>query len=153
MLGNISRGPRKHFPIKHIFKKTFTLYQNIKRVSKDTEALSTAIFLRRTLTLWRIKRAGRVLVITKLAHPQCSSSHNLKEACKGSLKKKISPAFANKACNRIKASTFTGRSYRVRQKVESSHKWTLLWQHAAFWCLHHKTAPPSRRLLPMHTWQ
>lgn len=60
-------------------------------------------------------------VITKPAHPLHSGSHNLEEASKGSLKKKISPAFGNKVYNRIKASTFTGRSYRVSQKVESSH--------------------------------
>lgn len=61
-------------------------------------------------------------MITKLAYPHCSRSGNVKEASKGSLKKKISSAFGNKAYNRIKASTFTGRSYRVSQKVESSHK-------------------------------
>lgn len=91
-------------------------------MSKDTEALDIAIFLRRTLTLWRIRRVGRVSVITKLACPPCSSNRNLEEASKGYLKKKISPAFGNKAYNRIKASIFTGRSYRVSQKVESSHK-------------------------------
>lgn len=55
-------------------------------MSKDTEALDTAIYLR-TLTLWRIRRAGRVPVITKLAYPHCSGSHNLEEASKGTLKK------------------------------------------------------------------
>lgn len=92
-------------------------------MSKDTQALDTAIFLRRTLTLWSIRRAGRVPVITKPAYPHCSSvARNLEEASKGSLKNKISSAFGNKAYYRIKASTFIGRSYRVSQKVESTHK-------------------------------
>lgn len=85
-------------------------------MSKDTEAQDIAVFLR-TLTLWRIRRAGRVPVITKLAYPHCPSSRNLEEASKGPLKKKISSAFGNKAYDRIKASTFTGRSYRVCQKA------------------------------------
>lgn len=99
----------------------------MKRVSKDTEALNIAIFLRRTLTLWRNRRAGRVPVITKLAYPHRSSRGNMEEASKRSLRKKISSAFGNKGYNRIKASTFTGRSYRVSQKVESPHKGTLCW--------------------------
>lgn len=83
-------------------------------MSKDTEALYIAIFLRRTLTLWRVRRAGRVPVDNKVS--LSTQRRDLEEASKGSLKKKISSAFGNKAYDRIKASTFTSRSYRVSQK-------------------------------------
>ena len=121
-LVTISRGPRKHFPIKHIFKKAFTLYWHIKSVPKDTEALDIAIFLRGRLALWRIRRAGRVPVITKLAYPHRSAVATWRQHLRVLLKRKYSLPAGNKAHDRIKASTFTGRSYRVSRKVESAHK-------------------------------
>lgn len=65
---------------------------------------------------------GRVPVITKLAYPHCPTVATWRQHLRALLKRKYSLPAGNKAYDRIKASTFTGRSYRVSQKVESAHK-------------------------------
>lgn len=131
-------------------EKTFTLYQRIKRVPKDTEARESCIFKEKTYSP-ESQASRQGAGDNRASRSHCSAAPTGRRHLRALLKRKYPLPFGNKAHNRPRASTFTagviGRAKRWRAPINEPPRRARSTQ-----CRPREPRAASRRHFRMRSW-